>query len=157
MGRGEIGVGHRIRGFSVLRIAELEHLEARLVQLEHEKTGARYLHVEAEDEENLFAIGFRTPPKDSSGVAHILEHTVLCGSRRYPVHDPFFSMLKRSLSTFMNAMTADDWTLYPFSSQNRSDFYNLMGVYLDATFFPLLRERDFRQRRHAEGLGGSEF
>ncbi len=93
-------------------------------------------------------MAFRTPPADSTGVAHILEHTVLCGSQRYPVRDPFFAMLKRSLNTFMNAMTASDWTCYPVASMNRKDFYNLMGIYLDAVFFPLLRAQDFRQEGH---------
>ena len=84
----------------------------------------------------LCRVAFKTVPSDSSGVAHILEHTVLCGSKKYPVRDPFFSMLKRRLSTFMNAFTASDWTMYPFSTQNQKDFYNLMDVYLDAAFFP---------------------
>ncbi len=140
--------GQRLHGFHVQRITELEELNATLVQLQHGATGARWLHCASADDNNLFAVGFRTPPRDSTGAPHILEHTVLCGSRKYPVHDPFFSMLRRSLSTFMNAMTADDWTLYPFSTQNRKDFYNLLGVYLDAVFFPLLREQDFHQEGH---------
>ena len=84
---------------------------------------------------------------DSTGVPHILEHTVLCGSRKYPVRDPFFKMLNRSMATFMNAMTASDWTMYPFSTQNAKDFDNLMDVYLDACFFPNLRQQDFNQVR----------
>ncbi|KAK2570494.1 Presequence protease [Acropora cervicornis] len=90
-------------------------------------------------------VGFRTTPMDSTGVSHILEHTVLCGSRRFPVRDPFFKMLNRSLSTFMNAFTASDFTMYPFATQNAKDFENLLSVYLDAAFFPQLREQDFRQ------------
>ena len=82
---------------------------------------------------------------DSTGVPHILEHTVLCGSRKYPVRDPFFKMLNRSMATFMNAMTASDWTMYPFSTQNAKDYDNLMDVYLDACFFPNLRKQDFNQ------------
>lgn len=140
--------GESLHGFAVQRIKPLEELNATLVKLEHAPTGARWLHLAGADDNNLFAVGFRTPPRDSTGAPHILEHTVLCGSRKYPVHDPFFAMLRRSLSTFMNALTADDWTLYPFSTQNRKDFYNLMAVYLDAAFFPLLRERDFRQEGH---------
>ncbi|MHB8766788.1 MAG: insulinase family protein, partial [Deferrisomatales bacterium] len=140
--------GQELHGFSVQRTVPLPDLAATLVELEHGRTGARWLHLANGDDNNLFGVGFRTPPPDSTGVAHILEHTALCGSRRYPVRDPFFAMLRRSLSTFMNAMTADDWTLYPFATQNRADFYNLLGVYLDATFFPLLRERDFRQEGH---------
>lgn len=144
----EMSIGDERHGFRLHQVVPLAELNATVYRLEHGATGARYLHLASADDNNLFAVGFRTPPRDSTGAPHILEHTVLCGSRRYPVRDPFFSMLKRSLSTFMNALTADDWTLYPFSSQNRTDFYNLLGVYLDATFFPLLREPDFRQEGH---------
>ncbi|PNU20786.1 peptidase M16 [Geothermobacter hydrogeniphilus] len=140
--------GETISGFLVHENETIATLNLQLIRLEHQQTGARYLHLATEDPNNLFAVGFRTPPKDSTGVAHILEHTVLCGSRRYPVRDPFFSMLKRSLNTFMNAMTASDWTCYPFASQNRTDFDNLLGIYLDAVFFPLLREQDFLQEGH---------
>ncbi len=140
--------GDQRHGFTVTARTPLPELNLTLIQLAHEKTGARMLHVETDDDNNLFAVGFRTPPDDSTGVAHILEHTVLCGSKRYPVRDPFFSMIKRSLNTFMNAMTASDWTLYPFSSQNEKDFYNLFDIYLDAAFFPLLRDRDFLQEGH---------
>ncbi|MEZ4598399.1 MAG: insulinase family protein [Syntrophotaleaceae bacterium] len=140
--------GTRLHGFRVTDITPLPELNTTLIQLIHENTGARMVHLDCEDDNNLFGVGFRTTPEDSTGVAHILEHTALCGSRRYPVRDPFFSMLKRSLNTFMNALTSSDWTLYPFSSQNETDFYNLMDIYLDAAFFPLLRERDFRQEGH---------
>ncbi|KAG8138805.1 hypothetical protein E2320_001597 [Naja naja] len=115
------------------------------VKLNHDETGAQYLHVAREDSNNLFSVQFRTTPMDSTGVPHILEHTVLCGSERYPVRDPFFKMLNRSLSTFMNAFTASDYTLYPFSTQNPKDFQNLLSVYLDAVFFPSLRLLDFWQ------------
>jgi len=135
-------------GFEPVQQIELPELNATFIQLRHPASGARYVHLATADPNNLFAVTFRTPPGDSTGVAHILEHTVLCGSERFPVRDPFFTMLKRSLNTFMNAMTASDWTSYPFASQNRKDFYNLMEVYLDAAFFPLLRERDFRQEGH---------
>ncbi|KAG7276066.1 hypothetical protein CRUP_020588 [Coryphaenoides rupestris] len=91
------------------------------------------------------SVQLRTTPRDSTGVPHILEHTVLCGSERFPCRDPFFKMLNRSLSTFMNAFTASDYTMYPFSTQNSKDFQNLLSVYLDAVFFPCLREQDFRQ------------
>ncbi len=141
-------VGRRQHGFVVTGVTPLSELNLTLIELRHERLGSRMVHLACEDDNNLFGVGFRTTPQDSSGVAHILEHTVLCGSRRYPVRDPFFTMLKRSLNTFMNALTSSDWTLYPFSSQNCKDFYNLMGIYLDAAFFPLLRERDFRQEGH---------
>uniref|UniRef100_A0A3Q2WLY9 Pitrilysin metalloproteinase 1 n=1 Tax=Haplochromis burtoni TaxID=8153 RepID=A0A3Q2WLY9_HAPBU len=115
------------------------------VKLTHDKTGAQYLHAARDDSNNLFSVQFRTTPMDSTGVPHILEHTVLCGSEKYPCRDPFFKMLNRSLSTFMNAFTASDYTMYPFSTQNGKDFQNLLSVYLDAVFFPCLREQDFWQ------------
>ncbi len=135
-------------GFTVQEVTLLPELNSTLLQLRHDRTGARLVHLASADDNNLFGVAFRTTPKDSTGVAHILEHTVLCGSGRYPVRDPFFAMLKRSLNTFMNAMTASDWTLYPFATRNQKDFYNLLGIYLDAAFFPLLREEDFRQEGH---------
>ena len=123
-----IETGRTLHGFTVTDVTPLPELNLTLHRLRHERTGARYVHLETADPNNLFAVGFRTPPADSTGVAHILEHTALCGSRRFPVRDPFFAMLKRSLNTFMNAMTASDWTLYPFSSQNEKDFDNLLGI-----------------------------
>lgn len=140
--------GQKLHGFTLLDMTPLPELNARLIQLRHDRTGARMVHMETEDDNNLFGVGFHTTPMDSTGVAHILEHTVLCGSKNFPVRDPFFSMLKRSLNTFMNALTSSDWTLYPFASQNEKDFYNLMAIYLDAAFFPRLLERDFRQEGH---------
>ncbi len=140
--------GRLIHGFLVDRIDSLPSINATMVRLHHQATGARFMHLERDDDNHLFAVGFRTPPDDSTGVAHILEHTALCGSKRFPVRDPFFSMLKRSLNSFMNAMTAGDWTLYPFSSMNRKDFHNLLDIYLDAAFFPRLTERDFSQEGH---------
>jgi len=111
-------------------------------------TGATYLHVQRDDDDSAFSITFRTPPSSSSGVAHILEHTALCGSERYPVRDPFFLLTRRSLKTYMNAMTAQDYTMYPFSSTLQKDYNNLMEVYLDSAFFPLLRRHDFMQEGH---------
>jgi hypothetical protein len=140
--------GTRLGSFLVQEKLPVPELNLTAITLSHEPTGARLLHLACDDPNNVFAIGFRTPPPDSTGIAHILEHTVLCGSQKYPVRDPFFAMLKRSLNTFMNAMTAADWTLYPAASMNRKDFYNLLGIYLDATFFPLLREQDFLQEGH---------
>ncbi|MDX1697773.1 MAG: insulinase family protein, partial [Thiohalobacterales bacterium] len=102
----------------------------------------------ADNPENVFLVALRTVPTDSTGVAHILEHTALCGSERYPVRDPFFMMIRRSLNTFMNAFTSSDWTAYPFASQNRKDFNNLLDVYLDAVFFSRLHELDFSQEGH---------
>lgn len=140
--------GQQLLGFFVEQVDALPAINATMIRLRHEKTGARFMHLDRADSNHLFSVGFRTPPEDSTGIAHILEHTVLCGSQRFPVRDPFFSMLKRSLNTFMNAMTASDWTIYPFSSQNSKDFRNLLDIYLDAAFFPLLKERDFSQEGH---------
>ena len=146
--------GDRIGNLSVRRVVPLEAIRSFFYELEHLKTGARHIHVSNQDAENTFSVAFKTVPVDSTGVAHILEHTVLCGSRRYPVRDPFFSMLKRSLSTFMNAFTASDWTMYPFSTQNPKDYFNLMDVYLDATFFPKLDELSFKQEGHRLDIEG---
>ncbi|TAN34511.1 hypothetical protein EPN29_03875 [bacterium] len=132
-------------GYTIRRRERLERLEGSYLELVHERTGARHIHVECPDDNNAFAVFFPTVPKDSTGVAHILEHVVLAGSQRYPVRDPFFSMSRRSLATFMNALTAADWTMYLFSSRNAKDFMNLLDVYLDATFFPRLSEDSFKQ------------
>ncbi|XP_007552053.1 presequence protease, mitochondrial-like isoform X1 [Poecilia formosa] len=137
--------GQKIHGFTVREVAAIPDLCLTAVKLTHDKTGAQYLHAARDDSNNLFSVQFRTTPRDSTGVPHILEHTVLCGSEKYPCRDPFFKMLNRSLSTFMNAFTASDYTMYPFSTQNGKDFQNLLSVYLDAVFFPCLREQDFWQ------------
>jgi hypothetical protein len=140
--------GDAIGGYLILRMESLEEIDSILFQLEHRATGARHVHISNRDKENTFGVAFRTVPEDSTGVAHVLEHTVLCGSEKFDVRDPFFSMLKRGLSTFMNAFTASDWTMYPFSTQNSKDFYNLMDVYLDAAFFPRLDPLSFKQEGH---------
>ena len=145
VGIENISVGSEYEGFAVKSIQEVQDLALTAVRLSHIKTGADYLHISREDANNVFCVGFRTTPKDSTGVSHILEHTVLCGSKLYPGRDPFFKMLNRSLATFMNAMTGSDYTIYPFASQNPKDFKNLLSVYLDAVFHPQLRELDFLQ------------
>ncbi|CAB1423053.1 unnamed protein product [Pleuronectes platessa] len=137
--------GQKIHGFTVREVAPVPDLFLTAVKLTHDRTGAQYLHAARDDSNNLFSVLLRTTPMDSTGVPHILEHTVLCGSEKYPCRDPFFKMLNRSLSTFMNAFTASDYTMYPFSTQNGKDFQNLLSVYLDAVFFPCLREQDFWQ------------
>ncbi|XP_030220214.1 presequence protease, mitochondrial isoform X1 [Gadus morhua] len=137
--------GQSIEGFTVKEVVAVPDLFLTAVKLTHDRTGAQYLHAARDDSNNLFSVMLRTTPRDSTGVPHILEHTVLCGSERFPCRDPFFKMLNRSLSTFMNAFTASDYTMYPFSTQNSKDFQNLLSVYLDAVFFPCLREQDFRQ------------
>ncbi len=134
--------------FQWLRSTPVESLKVDVQEFRHTATGALHIHIAAEDDQNAFLVAFRTVPQDSTGVAHILEHTTLCGSQRYPVRDPFFMMTRRSLNTFMNAFTASDWTAYPFASRNRKDFDNLMQVYLDAVFFPNLDPLDFAQEGH---------
>eukprot|EP00004_Rigifila_ramosa_P028218 TRINITY_DN9502_c0_g1_i1.p1 TRINITY_DN9502_c0_g1~~TRINITY_DN9502_c0_g1_i1.p1 ORF type:complete len:993 (-),score=164.22 TRINITY_DN9502_c0_g1_i1:52-2976(-) len=126
-----------MHGYRTTRVVPIPERQLTAVQLVHLKTGAQHLHLACDDNNNTFAVGFPTNPTDSTGVAHILEHTALCGSRRYPVRDPFFNMLKRSLSTYMNAWTGSDFTMYPFSTTVAQDHSNLLSVYLDAAFFPL--------------------
>ena len=140
--------GQKLYGYLIKKVTQLETIDSVMIQLEHIKTKARHIHIYNKDKENTFGVFFRTVPKDSTGVAHILEHTVLCGSKKFNVRDPFFSMIKRSLSTFMNAFTASDWTMYPFSTQTPKDYYNLMNVYLDAAFFPRIDELSFKQEGH---------
>lgn len=137
--------GDAIHGYTVKKVVDVPELMLTSVVLHHDKTGAEHLHVARDDSNNAFSVMLRTTPMDSTGVPHILEHTTLCGSQRFPVRDPFFKMLNRSLSTFMNALTASDWTMYPFSTQNRKDYENLLSIYMDAVFFPQLRELDFSQ------------
>ncbi len=126
----------------------IESLGIEIAEYRHKETGAKHYHIAADNSENVFLVALRTIPQDSTGVAHILEHTSLCGSEKYPVRDPFFMMTRRSLNTFMNAFTSSDWTAYPFASQNRKDFFNLLDVYLDAVFFSRLDKLDFAQEGH---------
>ena len=134
--------------FEWIRTESIESLHILVSEYRHTKTGAMHYHIAADNDENVFLVGLRTVPTDSTGVAHILEHTALCGSEKYPVRDPFFMMIRRSLNTFMNAFTSSDWTAYPFASKNRKDFDNLLSVYLDAVFFSRLDPLDFAQEGH---------
>lgn len=134
--------------FEWLRTEAIESLHILVSEYRHKVTGAMHYHLASDSDENVFMVALRTIPTDSTGVAHILEHTALCGSEKYPVRDPFFMMIRRSLNTFMNAMTSSDWTAYPFASKNRKDFDNLLGVYLDAVFFSSLDPLDFAQEGH---------
>ena len=134
--------------FEFIRSQAIDALKIHVEEYRHRVTGAQHIHLAADSEENVFLVALRTVPHDSTGVAHILEHTALCGSEKYPVRDPFFMMVRRSLNTFMNAFTSSDWTAYPFASQNRKDFNNLLHVYLDAVFFSRLDELDFAQEGH---------
>ena len=107
--------------FTLVQRREIATLNLTMLEYEHVATGARHLHLATDHKENVFMVALRTVPSDSTGVAHILEHTALCGSERFPVRDPFFLMLRRSLNTFMNAFTTSDYTAYPFASSNRKD------------------------------------
>ncbi|XP_044265991.1 presequence protease, mitochondrial [Tribolium madens] len=138
-------IGHKLHGFLVKDVREISEFRLTAIYLIHEKTQAAYLHLYRNDNNNAFGIQFRTTPMNSTGLPHILEHTVLCGSKQFPVRDPFFKMLNRSLATFMNAFTGSDYTVYPFSTQNLSDYRNLQKIYLDAAFRPNLKELDFMQ------------
>ena len=123
-------------GFELIKKQEIKEYNSTAFFYRHVKTGAELLSFVNDDDNKVFGITFRTPPEDSTGIAHILEHSVLCGSRKYPVKEPFVELLKSSLQTFLNAMTYPDKTCYPVASQNLQDFYNLIDVYLDAVFYP---------------------
>ncbi len=134
-----------MNNFKLIREQFVKEFNGTVKEYRHEPTGAEIISVENTHNNKAFGITFRTPPTNSTGVAHILEHTVLCGSRKYPLKDPFVQLLKGSLQTFLNAMTYPDKTVYPVASQNEQDFYNLVDVYLDAVFFPRITPAFFRQ------------
>ena len=125
-----------IHGFELQREKNIPEIDATAFEFVHQKTGAHLLYLKTEDDNKVFSIAFRTPPTDDTGIAHILEHSTLCGSRKYPLREPFVELVKGSLHTFLNAMTYPDKTLYPIASRNDQDFQNLMDVYLDAVFYP---------------------
>lgn len=134
--------GDKLYGFNITSSREIAEIGAILHEGEHEKSGARFRYLEREDENKTFLISFKTVPEDSTGVFHIIEHSVLCGSDKYPVKEPFVDLLKGSLNTFLNAMTYPDKTVYPVASRNDKDFFNLVSVYLDAVFHPkMLKEK----------------
>ncbi len=137
----------KLQAYTLISKQRIEELKSDGFLLKHNKTGARVALLSNDDDNKVFYIGFRTPPKDSTGVAHIIEHTVLCGSEKYPIKDPFIELAKGSLNTFLNAMTYPDKTVYPVASCNDKDFQNLMDVYLDAVFHPNIyrEEKIFKQ------------
>lgn len=138
---------NNIKQYELIQHETLPGLKSDGWLLRHKKSGARLVLIENDDENKVFAIGFRTPPKDSTGLPHILEHSVLCGSKNFPAKDPFVELVKGSLNTFLNAMTYPDKTVYPVASCNEKDFQNLMHVYMDAVLYPNIYESDktFRQ------------
>ena len=148
----------RLTAYELVKQEELKDIKGFGTVLTHVKSGARIALIETEDENKTFSIAFRTPPTDSTGVAHILEHSVLCGSKNFPVKDPFVELVKGSLNTFLNAMTYPDKTVYPVASCNDKDFQNLMHIYLDAVFYPNIykQEKIFRQEGWSYELNAPE-
>ena len=130
-------VGDRVCGFEVTAVTSVPEVKGTLVQMSYPKNGAELAWLDRDDDNMTFSIAFRTIPKDDSGVAHILEHSVLCGSEKYPVKEPFVELLKSSFNTFLNAWTSSDYTAYPVCSRNHKDFLNLVDVYMDAVLHPL--------------------
>ena len=130
-----------LHGFEQTRQRRIDELDAALHEYIHTASGARLCWLEREDENKSFCAAFRTLPFDDTGVFHILEHSVLCGSKHFPVKEPFVELMKGSLNTFLNALTFPDKTCYPVASRNSRDFLNLMRVYLDAVFFPSIHEK----------------
>ena len=124
--------------FELIRSQIVDEINSKINYYRHKKTGAEVISVENDDENKVFGITFRTPPTDSTGLPHIMEHSVLCGSRKYPVKEPFVELMKGSLNTFLNAFTYPDKTCYPVASTNLKDFYNLVDVYLNSVFYPLI-------------------
>ena len=131
-------VGDIVHGFKVLSRETVDEVSSVAYEMEHIKSGARLFYLSNDDDNKVFSISFRTPPEDDTGVAHIVEHSTLCGSRKYPLKEPFVELVKGSLNTFLNAMTFPDKTMYPLASRNDKDFQNLMDVYLDAVFHPAM-------------------
>ncbi len=140
--------GKKLHGFQILRVEQLPEIRVTAYEIVHEKTGAKLLHLHADDRENLFSIGFRTPPRDSRGVPHILEHSVLAGSKSYPLKDVFNELVSGTLQTFINAFTYPDKTIYPVASMERRDFFNLARVYADLVLHPRLMRETFLQEGH---------
>ena len=145
-------------GFCLVSETEVSEISAHAYVMSHQKTKARLLFLQCEDENKAFSIAFKTPPKDNTGVFHILEHSVLCGSKKYPVKEPFVNLLKTSMQTFLNAMTFSDKTMYPVASTNNQDLLNLTDVYLDAVFHPAIYEKEtiFQQEGWHYELAGEE-
>jgi len=143
--------GEEIYGFKVLRVKAFPEIRVTAYEIEHKKTGAKVLHLHSFDRENLYAIGFRTPPSDSTGLPHILEHSVLAGSEKYPLKDVFKELMRSTLQTFINAFTYPDKTIYPVASQIKTDFFNLARVYTDLVLHPrMLRETFLQEGHHLE-------
>ena len=135
------GLG-KLSAYELIEEREIREMDSLGVVLRHKKTGARLFLMMNEDDNKVFSIGFRTPPDDDTGLWHIVEHSVLCGSEKFPVKDPFVELVKGSLNTFLNAMTYPDKTVYPVASCNDKDFQNLMDVYMDAVLHPNIHKEE---------------
>ncbi|MFR8495276.1 MAG: insulinase family protein, partial [Parvimonas micra] len=127
------------KGYKLIQEKYIKDVNSDCILLEHEKTGARVFLMKNDDDNKTFSIGFKTIPKDNTGICHIIEHCVLSGSRKFQTKEPFMDMVKISTATFLNAMTFPDKTVYPVSSRNEKDFKNLMDVYMDAVFYPAMK------------------
>ncbi len=148
--------GDHYAGFSCTRVTPLPSLRATAYEFEHQGCGTRVLHLLTDDIENCFAVTFPTPPPDETGLPHIMEHSTLAGSKKYPVREPFFELIKMSMATFINAMTSQSFTVYPVATTVRQDFFNLVDVYMDAIFHPQLSEDTFRREGHHLALEDNE-
>lgn len=158
----ELRVGEKFSGFVIKTKKQIKDVDATMYEMEHEGCGAKLIFLDRDDENKTFSVGFKTVPENSTGVFHIIEHSVLCGSEKYPVKEPFVELLKSSLQTFLNAITFPDKTVYPISSRNDKDFINLASVYLDAVFHPamLSNKSIFLQegwRRELDGDGNLSY
>jgi hypothetical protein len=143
-----LSAGDELYGFKVLRVEEIPAIRITAYEIEHQETGAKVLHLHSLDRENLYAIGFRTPPQDSTGLPHILEHSVLAGSQKYPLKDAFKELMRSTMQTFLNAFTYPDKTIYPVASQIKTDFFNLARVYTDLVLHPRMLKETFLQEGH---------
>ena len=146
------------KAYEIVQQVKLDELNAEGFLLKHKKTGARIALIPCEDNNKTFCVGFKTPPADDTGVPHIVEHTVLCGSKKFNVKDPFMELVKGSLNTFLNAMTYADKTVYPVASTNDADFHNLVDVYMDAVFNPNIykHEEIFKQEGWSYNLESAD-
>lgn len=151
-----VSIGDNIHGFKVQKIVNLSRVRSFFYELVHEEIGAGHIHISSDDPVNVFTVMLKTLPDDSSGIPHILEHLIFCGSRKYPVRDPFHPMLQRSANVFMNGYTESDNTKYLFATPDRTDFYNLMDLFLDWIFYPLLRKTDFKRHSGYMGLNAAK-
>lgn len=142
MSRFTLKKGDRFSGFTVTKQMEMISNDHYMIQMEHQ-SGAKYIHIETKNKNNIFGVSFKTPTFNDKGIPHVLEHCVLSGSKKYPISEPFMKMLKRSINSYMNAMTSNVWTFYVFRTNNLKDYKNLMDLYIDSVFYPLLRNSDF--------------